>query len=247
MNDTTGGHTVHAFNDESSHINQLVLKQGALGRDQLQRAVDTLKDEDPRAAGHVIDRDREMNDLDVKADEEIIHIIAKRRPVAKDLRDIMVVQKAIGDLERVGDEARKVANLTIHFCDKDNNPPNRQLLRDIFKMAVDVDRMLAKALKAFETQDLNLALDVIEEDDNLYEEFRAALRRLSAFLMEDARCVGHVVDIVLVLRALERIGGHAKNIGGYVILLMTGKDVRHESIGNITSKILAATSSEKAS
>lgn len=240
MNDITEGHTVHAFNEELSHLSELVMKQGTLGRDQLQRAVQTLKDEDPRAAGHVIDRDREMNDLDVLVDEEIIRIIAKRQPVAKDLRDIMVVQKTIGDLERVGDEARKVANLTVHFFNVDKNPPNNQLLRDIFKMADFVDRMLEKALRAFETQDLNLALNVIKADDNLYEEFRSALRRISTFLMEDARCVGHVVDIVLVLRALERIGGHAKNIGGYVIFLVTGKDVRHENLEAITAEILAA-------
>ena len=243
MNELTGGHTVQSFNDELSHLSQLVLKQGALGRAQLQRAVQTLKDENPRAAGQVIDRDREMNDLDVAADEEVIRIIAKRQPMAKDLRDVMVVHKAIGDLERVGDEARKVANLTIHFFDVDKNPPNGQLLRDIFKMADYADGMLEKALNALETQDLQLALDVIEEDDNLYEEFRAALRRISTFLMEDARCVGHVVDIVLALRALERIGGHAKNIGGYVIYLVTGKDVRHENLEVIRSEIFAASSS----
>jgi len=237
MNDLTGGHTVHAFNDELAHLNDLVQQQGALGRDQLQRAVQTLKDEDPKAAGQVIDRDREMNALDVHADEEIIKVIAKRQPVAKDLRDIMVVQKAIGDLERVGDEARKVAHLTIHFFDRDRSPPNQQLLRDIFKMAIDVDRMLEKALRAFDTQDLRLALEVIHVDDDLNEEFRSALRRLSTYLLEDSRCVGSVVDIVLVLRALERIGGHAKNIGGYVIFLVTGRDVRHDTVESIAAAI----------
>lgn len=244
MTDITGGHTVSAFNQELSRLNQLVQQQGSLGRDQLRRAVQTLRDEDPKAAGRVIDRDREMNDLDVKADEEIIQIIAKRQPVAKDLRDIMVVQKAIGDLERVGDEARKVANLTIHFFDRDKSPPSRQLLRDVFKMAIDVDHMLEKALTSFEERNLMLALDVIKEDGYLYEEFRSALRRLSTFLMEDARCVGSVVDIVLVLRALERIGGHAKNIGGYVIFLVTGKDVRHENLHSIEAELRGASESK---
>jgi phosphate transport system protein len=237
MNDLTGGHTVLAFNEELSHLTELVLKLGALGRDQLQRAVQTLRDEDPRAAGHVIDRDREINDLDVEADDEIVRIIARRQPVAKDLRDIMVVHKAIVDLERVGDEARKVANLTIHLFDADKTPPSGQLLRDIFNMAGDIDHMLAKSLKAFETQDVKLALEVIKDDNDLYEEFRSSLRRLSTYLMEDSRCVGHVVDIVLVLRALERIGGHAKNIGGYVIYLVTGKNMRHEMPESIESAL----------
>ena len=227
MNELTGGHTVHAFSDELSNLSKLVLKQGGLGRDQLRRAVQTLKDEDPKAAGHVIDRDREMNDLDMQVDDEIVRVIAKRQPVARDLRDILVVAKTIVGLERVGDEARKVANLTIHLFDVDKSPPNGQLLRDIFSMAEDVDGMLEKAMRAFETQDVELALEVIKDDDELYEEFRSSLRRLSTYLIEDARCVGHVVDIVLVLRALERIGGHAKNIGGYVIYLVTGKNVRH--------------------
>jgi phosphate transport system protein len=239
MNNFTSGHIVKSFSEDLAHLNSLVLEQGKLGREQLARAVQTLKDEDPKAAGQVIDRDQLMNELDVKADEEIIQLLAKRQPVAKDLRDVLTVQKTISDLERVGDEARKVANLTIHFFDHDRNPPNGQMLRDIYKMADSVDCMLEKALKAFQTLDLKLAVNVIREDEDLYEEFRAALRRLSTYILEDARNVGHVVDVVLTLRALERIGGHAKNIGGYVIFLVTGKDVRHENLAAIASEILA--------
>ena len=107
----------------------------------------------------------------------------------------MVVQKAIGDLERVGDEVRKLANLRSNFCDVDK-PPSGQPLRDIFNTAACVDGMLEKALKAFETHDLILAMQVVREDDDLYEGFRAALRRMPTFLIEDARSVGRVVDIV---------------------------------------------------
>ncbi|MBT3057800.1 MAG: phosphate signaling complex protein PhoU [Candidatus Thiodiazotropha sp.] len=237
MNEMTSGHTVKAFTEELDSINQFVIELGELGLDQLRRAVQTLRDEDTKEAGLVIDRDRELNEIDIRADEEIIRLIAKRQPVAKDLRDILTVQKVITDLERVGDEARKIANLTIHFYDNGKPPPSNEILRDIYDMATFVDDMLNKSLQAFVKVDLKIALDVIEHEKRLFDEFRGSLRRLSTFLMEDSRSVGHVVDIVLALRALERIGGHAKNIGGHVIFLITGKDVRHENLSAIYSEV----------
>jgi phosphate transport system protein len=231
------GHTVKAFNEELETINSLVMELGELGLDQLRRAVQTLKDEDTKVAGQVIDRDRKLNEIDIRADEEIIRLIAKRQPVAKDLRDVLTVQKTVSDLERVGDEARKIANLTIHFFDNGKTPPGNEILQDIFDMATFVDKMLVESLQAFAELDLHKALNVIRTDEKLYTEFRSSLRRLSTFIMEDARSVGHMVDIVLALRALERIGGHAKNIGGYVIFLVTGKDVRHEDLNMIAAEI----------
>ena len=240
MNEMTGGHTVHAYNDELKHINVLLEQLGALGRDQLRRAVQSLREGDTKAAGAVIDRDRDLNDIDVRADEAVIQLIAKRQPMGKDLRDILTVQKVVSELERVGDEARKVANLTIHFYAHDRNPPNSQMLLDIYKMADFVDCMLRKSLEAFKGLDLKKSLDVIKEDDNLYEEYRAALRRLATYVMEDSRNVGCMVDVTLTLRALERIGGHAKNIAGHVIYLITARDVRHESLASIRAEILAS-------
>jgi phosphate transport system protein len=238
MSDMTSGHTVKAYSEELKNINKLVVELGELGLDQLRRAVQTLKDEDAKEAGLVIDRDRELNEIDVKADEEIIRLIAKRQPVAKDLRDILTVQKIITDLERVGDEARKIANLTIHFYDNGKPPPSNEILSDIYHMSGFVDKMLSMSLEAFTKVDSQLALSVIELEKRLFDEFRGALRRLSTFIMEDSRSVGHVVDIVLAIRALERIGGHAKNIGGHVIFLITGKDVRHEDITVIHSEVM---------
>jgi phosphate transport system protein len=237
MKEMIGGHTVKAYNEELQTINRLVLELGELGLDQLRRAVQTLRDEDIKSAGEVIERDRKMNQLDIRADEEIIRLIAKRQPMAKDLRDVLTVQKTVSDLERVGDEARKIARLTIHFFDSGKTPPGKEILQDIYHMAEFVERMLVIALEAFAELNLNQAIEVIRIDEKLDEEFRSALRRLSTFIMEDARSVGHVVDIVLALRALERIGGHAKNIGGYVIFLVTGKDVRHEDLSMIAAEI----------
>jgi phosphate transport system protein len=241
MNELTNGHIVKAYSEELQSINGLVVELGELGLDQLRRAVQTLKDENTKEAGQVIDRDRALNEIDIKADEEIIRLIAKRQPMAKDLRDILTVQKIITDLERVGDEARKIANLTIHFYDNGKPPPSNEILNDIYAMSSFVDEMLSMSLEAFTKVDSKLALNVIRLEKRLFDEFRGALRRLSTFLMEDARSVGHVVDIVLAIRALERIGGHAKNIGGHVIFLITGKDVRHEDINVIQSEVASIT------
>ncbi|MGD8912941.1 MAG: phosphate signaling complex protein PhoU [Candidatus Thiodiazotropha sp.] len=241
MNEMTSRHIVKAFSEELDRINRLVKELGELGLDQLRRAVQTLKDEDIKEAGLVIDRDRELNEIDIQADEEIIRLIAKRQPMAKDLRDILTVQKIVTDLERVGDEARKIAKLTIHFYDNGKPPPSNEILSDIYNMAAFVDEMLVTSLEAFTKVDSKLALSVIELENQLFDEFRGALRRLSTFIMEDSRSVGHVVDIVLAIRALERIGGHAKNIGGHVIFLITGKDVRHEDISVIHSEVAKIT------
>jgi phosphate transport system protein len=229
----TSGHIVKRFDGELGHLHQLVLHAGALVRSQLQQAVKTLEDEDPKAAREVISRDREVNALDIQADEEMIRILAKRQPVARDLREVITISKAVCDLERVGDEARKIARLTIHIYDNDSSPPNTQILRDIHTMADFVDRMLEKALNSFENLDLQKALEVLRMDAELDNEFKSCLRRLSTFLMEDSRSVGHIIDVVLAIRALERIGGHGKNIAGHVLFLVKGKDVRHESLETI--------------
>lgn len=237
MNDMTDGHTVRSYNEEMNHLHQHVMQIGELVRDQLKRAVKSLRDEDADAAREVIERDRVVNELDIEVDDEIIHIIAKRQPMARDLREILTVGKIVTDLERVGDEARKIAMLCVHFYDHNTTSPSDVILRDIIKMAEFVDDMLDKAIRAFDELDLELALEVIRIDVDLDTEFKCCLRRLSTFIMEDSRVVGHVVETVLGLRALERIGGHAKNIGGYVVFLVKGKDVRHEDLETVAAEI----------
>jgi len=239
MNEMTEGHTVSSFDTEMKTLHQNVIQIGDLVRDQLCRAVKSLEEEDVIEARAVIERDQEVNELDIEVDDEIIHLIAKRQPLAKDLREILTVNKIVTDLERVGDEARKIAMLCIHFYDHNTTSPSEVIVRDIIKLAVFVDEMLDKAIRAFNELNLDLALDAIRMDLDLDAEFKSCLRRLSTFIMEDSRVVGHVVETVLGLRALERIGGHAKNIGGYIVFLVEGKDVRHESLENIVAGLAA--------
>ena len=237
MNDMTDGHTVQSYNDEMNQLHQHVLEIGQLVRSQLKSAVESLEREDAEAARDVIERDQAVNELDIEVDEEIIQLIAKRQPLAKDLREIVTVGKIVTDLERCGDEARKIAMLCVHFYDHNTMSPSDVIVRDIVKLSQFVDDMLEKAVRAYDQLDLDLAVEVIRMDIDLDTEFKCCLRRLSTFLMEDSRTVGHVVETVLGLRALERIGGHAKNIGGYVIFLVKGKDVRHEDLAAVAAEV----------
>ena len=240
MNEMTDGHTVKSFNDEMNRLHQHVMQIGELVRDQLKRAVDSLEQEDAESARDVIERDQLVNDLDIEVDDEIVHIIARRQPMARDLREIMTVGKIVTDLERCGDEARKIAMLCVHFYDHNTMSPSDVIVRDIVKLSEFVDDMLDKAIRAYDDLDLDLALEVIRMDIDLDTEFKCCLRRLSTFIMEDSRVVGHVVETVLGLRALERIGGHAKNIGGYVVFLVKGKDVRHEDLETVAAEVKSA-------
>lgn len=241
MNDMTDGHTVKSYNEEMNHLHQHVIQIGELVREQLKRAVASLKEEDADAAREVIERDQLVNELDIEVDDEIVHIIAKRQPMARDLREILTVGKIVTDLERCGDEARKIAVLCVHFYDQNTTSPSDVILRDIVKLSEFVDSMLGKAIRAYDELDLELALETIRMDIDLDTEFKCCLRRLSTFIMEDSRVVGHVVETVLGLRALERIGGHAKNIGGYVVFLVKGKDVRHEDLESVAAEIRSET------
>jgi len=239
MNEMTDGHIVTSYDDEMKRLHQNVIRMGGMVRDQLRRAVKSLEEENAEEARAVIERDQDVNDLDIEVDDEIIHLIAKRQPLAKDLREILTVSKIVTDLERVGDEARKIAMLCVHFYDHNTTSPSDVIVRDIIKLSVFVDDMLGKAIRGFDELDLDLAVEAIRMDLDLDTEFKCSLRRLSTFIMEDSRVVGHVVETVLGLRALERIGGHAKNIGGYVIFLVKARDVRHESLENIIAEIEA--------
>jgi len=223
----TSQHTMHRFDDELNEIASLVDKMGVLAIEQIKRAVKALKKEDPMLAHKVISRDRKLNDLDVEIDDKIITLIAKRAPVAGDLRQIVTLGKVVTELERTGDEARKIAKLCIHIHESDHHAPSEHILRDIYSMAKYVRKMLQEAMAAFSSLDIEKAFEVLQRDEELESQFDAILRRLSTFVMQDSRNIGHFVDVVLGIRALERFGGHAKNIAGHVIFLATAHDVRH--------------------
>ena len=231
------GHIFSRFDDEMKQLHGIVVEMGNLSIRQLNDALDTLRKEDTEQAYDVINNDAKLNQLDVEADELIITIIAKRAPVAKDLRELIAVGKIVSELERAGDEARKIAGLTIRFFEGSSRPPNEEILGDIYTLAEYVSKMLARSMESFNNLDVEGALKVLRMGLKLDDRLQTILRHLSTFVMEDSRNVGHFVDIVLGIRALERFGGHAKNIAGHLVFIKHGIDVRHEGADSIIRSI----------
>ncbi len=232
-------HTVKQFDAQLANLRNLVLEMGGLVEDQIKNAVKSLDDEDLSLAREVIARDQIINGLQVKIDEDSITLIATRQPVGSDLRLIMSLSKAVTDLERIGDEAEKIARMTIKTYDVVSSPPSAKLLRDVTPMAKLAADMLHGCLDALARVDVEMAVTVARGDDNLDQEFQSALRRLITYMMEDPRTIGHAINVLFIIKALERIGDHAKNIAEYIIYLVKGKDVRHVSMDTLEKDALA--------
>ena len=223
-------HTVKQFDVLLANLRNLVLEMGGLVEEQIQHAIQALDDEDLTAAREVVARDQVINGLQVKTDEDCVSIIALRQPLGSDLRLIMSLSKIVTDLERIGDEAEKIARMTIKTYDGDSSPPSAKLLRDVVPMAKLAQDMLHGCLDALARLDVEKAVEVAQGDDELDQEFQSALRRLITYMMEDPRTIGHAINVIFIVKALERIGDHSKNIAEYLIYLVKGKDVRHVSM-----------------
>ena len=223
-------HTVKQFDVQLANLRNLVLEMGGLVEEQIKRAIQALDDEDIAAAREVISRDQIINGLQVKADEDCVSLIALRQPLGSDLRLIMSLSKIVTDLERIGDEAEKIARMTVKTYDGISSPPSAKLLRDVVPMAKLAQDMLHGCLDALARLDVEKAVEVAQGDDELDQEFQSALRRLITYMMEDPRTIGHAINVIFIVKALERIGDHSKNIAEYIIYLVKGKDVRHVSM-----------------
>jgi len=232
-------HTVKSYDEQLSHLRSVVMEMGGLVEEQIQNAIKAFRGDDPELAREVIARDHTVNGLEVKADEEITNLLALRQPMAVDLRLITSLAKVVTDLERIGDEARKIARITTYINERDAPPPKKKLTRDVKSMGKLAVRMLHESLDALARMDVELAVDVARGDEELDAEFTAALRHLYTYVMEDARMVGHTIDITLIVKALERIGDHSKNISEYVIYLVKGTDVRHTDPETIAENVLS--------
>ena len=232
----TEGHTVKRYDAELTHLRGTVLEMGGLVIDQIQRAVKALKKEDLDGAADVIDRDHLVDDFDIDADREIVNLIARRQPVANDLRMVIASSKAVANLERIGDEAVKIARLVLCIYGHDESPPNKKMLRDIKVMSRLAVYLLRESLDAFDRLDINKAVEIVQGDEEMDEEFQSAMRRLATYVMEDSRTLGHSINATLVIKALERIGDHAKAIAESTIYQVKGKDVRHLSPARIAEE-----------
>ncbi|NOX76705.1 MAG: phosphate signaling complex protein PhoU [Gammaproteobacteria bacterium] len=226
-------HISRQFNEELEDVRNKVLAMGGLVEEQIENATAALVSGDVEQAEAVISRDYQVNALEVAVDEESIQILARRQPTAGDLRLIVAIIKTITDLERMGDQAEKVARMAIHLSDMER-PKNQY--GELEHLSDRVRKMLRGALDAFARMDAEAAADVAHQDLKVDSEYDAIMRQMITFMMEDPRNIKRTLDIMWSARALERIGAHARNICEYVIYLVKGKDVRHISLEEMSKK-----------
>ena len=227
----TTEHLTKQFDVDLETLRSRILQMGGLVESQILAAIDGLYSGNIQALEQVIENDRRVNGFEVSIDTECSHIIARRQPAASDLRLIMGVSKAVTDLERVGDEAKKIAVVSkqIHQSGRLQIPR----LADIRRAGTIVVGMLRKALDAFARLDAVAAAEVIRDDAAIDEAFRGMMRQLITYMMEDPRTISTAFEIVWVARALERMGDHAKNMAEQVIYIVKGTDVRHTTFEDI--------------
>jgi phosphate transport system protein len=228
-------HISRQFDADLEAIRASVLQMGGLVESQIKSAVESLVNSDVALMNRVIEDDHRVNALEVKIDESCSQVIARRQPTASDLRLVMTVVKTITDLERIGDEAEKIARMAKLLSQRNMlNLPRYQEIKHAAEIAVD---MLRKSLDAFARLDVMMAAQVVRQDDQVDDEFRAIMRYLITFMMEDPRTISTSLEILFVAKAIERIGDHAKNISEYVIYMVKGRDVRHITIDEIEREI----------
>ncbi|MCK5860307.1 phosphate signaling complex protein PhoU [Abyssibacter sp.] len=227
-------HISKQFNAELDDIRQRVLTMGGLVEQQVSEAVRALTEADGELGEQVANRDYKVNAMEVGIDEECTRVLARRQPAATDLRLIIAVVKTITDLERIGDEAEKIGRMAARLA---SNPPPNGSLPAVEAMGRRVSMMVHRVLDAFARLDAEEALEIAKEDRRVDSEYESISRQCLTFMLEDPRTIRPVMDLQWAIRALERIGDHARNISEYVIYLIQGKDVRHTSLAQVQAEL----------
>jgi phosphate transport system protein len=225
--DPTEGHTAKVFDTALSELRLNVVAMGGLAIDQVATAVRALLDGDAELARVVLVRESKLNDFERTIDREAFRLIALHQPMAGDLRMAKAVSRITVELERVGDEAKKIAKFATRLAKGEPQGPVRAVARFLKHMAELTAGMLRDAVRALDEADIELARGVTSKDSELDAEFAAALRQLLTLAMQDQRFLGATIDTVFALKGLERIGDHAKNIAEQVVFVASGEDVRH--------------------
>jgi phosphate transport system protein len=200
-------HIMKQFDEELEEIRTRLMEMGGKVEQQLHNAIKAVSEADSQLAEEVITQEQIVDNMEVDIDEACILIIARRQPAASDLRLVMMVTKAVNDLERIGDEAKKIANHAILLSEDIN---------------------LSKGLDAFARFDADAAIRTIEEDKQIDLDYKTALREVVTYMMEDPRSISRAINILWVVRSLERIGDHAKNLCEQIVFVVKGKDIRHQ-------------------
>ena len=228
-------HLSTQFEADLSGISARVLEMGGLVETQVVRAVHALTTFNSDIAAEVLQTEERVNQMEVAIDRDLSAIIARRQPTARDLRLLIAVSKAIANLERVGDEAARIARTTQRLISA--GVSTRLPVADLGFEAELAIAQLRKALDAFARLDTARALEVLKQDHQIDQEFDGLLRKLITYMMEDPRTISSSIDLVFVAKAIERVGDHAKNLAEVIIYVVKGTDVRHSSMIDVENAI----------
>ncbi|MEI2679039.1 MAG: phosphate signaling complex protein PhoU [Burkholderiaceae bacterium] len=233
----TDKHLSTQFDAELSGISTRVLEMGGLVESQVAQAVYALTHFSAETASQVLVLEETVNSMEVEIDRDLSSIIARRQPTARDLRLLIAISKTIANLERVGDEAARVARTVQRLINTGVSSRLRLPVADLkFESELAITQ-LRKALDAFARLDVEKAVEVLKQDDQIDQEFEGLMRKLITFMMEDPRTISSSIDLVFVAKAIERVGDHAKNLAEQIIYIVKGTDVRHNSIEDVETMV----------
>ena len=235
-------HFSKQYDTELEALRSRVLQMGGLVESQIRKAIEAFATGDQGLIDDVLAAEPSVNEAERNIDDDCSHIVVKRQPAANDLRLIMAISKTVTDLERIGDEAEKIARMSRGIHDGAVRLQIHSYANNIRHAADIALRMLRQALDAFARQDAAQAAGVIRDDVAIDNEFRSILRQLITFMMEDPRTISMALEIVWVAKAIERIGDHAKNVAEDVIYIVKGTDVRHIKLEEVERQALGGPS-----
>ena len=224
-------HLSKQFDSDLEDVRSRVLQMGGLVEAQILAAIECFTTGDHDKMAQVVENEFRVNAYEVEIDDMCVHVVARRQPTASDLRLIMGVSKAVTDLERMGDEAEKIARMVKSII---RSGSARALPSSELRIAAgQASTLLRKALDAFARLDVDAAVSIIRDDDEIDREFDGFVRKLITYMMEDPRTISPSLDLLFLAKAIERIGDHAKNVAEFIIYIVKGTDVRHTAIEQI--------------
>ncbi len=230
-------HLSTQFDAELSGISTRVLEMGGLVESQVAQAIYALTNFSGETASQVLAQEENVNAMEVEIDRDLSSIIARRQPTARDLRLLIAISKAIANLERVGDEAARIARTVQRLINSGVSSRMRLPVSDLAFESELAIKQLRKSLDAFARLDIERALEVLKQDDQIDQEFEGLMRKLITFMMEDPRTISSSIDLVFVAKAIERVGDHAKNLAEVIIYVVKGTDVRHNPVSTVESMV----------
>jgi phosphate transport system protein len=229
----TDKHLSSQFDNELSGISTRVLEMGGLVESQVAQAVYALSTFSVDVAAQVLKGEERVNQMEIEIDRDLSAIIARRQPTARDLRLLIAVSKTIANLERIGDEAARIARTAQRLLNSGVSTRMRLPVADLTFECELATKQLRKVLDAFARLDTDAAVEVLRQDDQIDQEFDGLMRKLITYMMEDPRTISSSIDLVFVAKAIERVGDHAKNLAEQIIYIVKGTDVRHNPVDTV--------------